>query len=85
MGLSSAAKTLTQEMYDQSINYGGAFLYMAYEPRNPGWDVKKDGTPTTYTVKLDQRYIDPLIGDYIEGEVTLSPVSGNTLLIKPSF
>ena len=195
MGLSSAAKALTQEMYDQSINYGGAFLYMAYEPRNPGWDVKKDGTgpvvrgtcispffhlpsvgpewtpegghtykfgapyifnlplgkplesptpgdldairykdtnvfmrkyenglvlinptyndsrrrfkgqegridqdldanyvpngpigtPTTYTVKLDQRYIDPLKGDYIEGEVTLPPVSGKILLIKPSL
>ena len=44
MDLSSAAKALTQEMYDQSINYGGAALYMAYEPKKEDWDPKKDGT-----------------------------------------
>lgn len=195
MGLSVAHKALSQQMYDEAINYGGAFLYMAYEPKKEGWDIKKDGTgpvirtssispffklpsvgptwtpeggytyklglpyifylplgkplesptpgdldairykdtnvfmrkyenglvlinptyddsrqrfkgqegridqdldadyvpqgsisiPTTYTVKLDQRYIDPLTGRYVEGEITMPPVSGKILLIKPSL
>lgn len=42
-------------------------------------------TPTTYTVKLGQRYIDPLTGDYVAGEITMEPASGRILLIKPSI
>jgi len=195
MGVSGPHKALTQEMYDQDLNYSGAFLYMAYEPKPEDWDIKKDGTgpvirssyispffhldsvgpawtpengmthkfglpyifylplgkplesptpgdleairykdtnvfmrkyenglvlinptyadsrvrhkgqegridqdlevgyvpqgsisvPTAYTVKLDRRYIDPLAGDYVEGEITMPPVSGKILLIKPSL
>ncbi len=39
----------------------------------------------TYTVKLDRRYIDPLTGDYIEGEITMPPVTGKILLKEPSL
>jgi len=41
--------------------------------------------PTTYTVKLDRRYIDPVSGEYVEGEITMPPISGKLLLIKPSL
>jgi len=41
--------------------------------------------PTTYTVKLDRRYIDPLTGDYVEGEITMPPISGKILLKEPSL
>ena len=54
-------------------------LDVGYEPHG------SIGVPTTYTVKLDRRYIDPLTGDYVEGEVNLPPVSGKILLIKPSL
>jgi len=52
---------------------------VGYEPHGP------ISTPTTYTVKLDRRYIDPLTVDYIEGEVTPPPVSGKILHINPSL
>jgi hypothetical protein len=195
MGFSGPSKALTQEMYNEELNYSGAFLYMAYEPKPEGWDFKKDGTgpvirssyispffhldsvgpewkpeggqtykiglpyvfylplgkplesptpgdleairykdtnvfmrkyenglvlinptyndtrkrlkgqearidqdldtdyiphgpintPTTYTVKLDRRYTDPLTGNYVHGEIKMPPVSGKILLIEPSL
>jgi len=43
------------------------------------------GTPTPYTVKLDRRYIDSLTGEIVEGAITMPPLSGKILLIKPSI
>jgi hypothetical protein len=54
-------------------------LDVDYEPLGP------INTPTTYPVKLDQRYIDPVACDYVEGEITMPPASGRILLIKPSL
>jgi hypothetical protein len=54
-------------------------------------DIGKDGgdgalgTPTSYTVKLNRRYIDSLTGEYVEGTITMPPLSGKILLIKPSM
>jgi hypothetical protein len=53
-------------------------------------DIGKDGgkgplsKPSSYTVKLDRRYIDSLTGEYVEGTITMPPLSGKILLIKPS-
>ena len=51
-----------------------------------GFDAPDDSlsVPTIYTVKLDQRYIDPLIGDYVKGEIVMPLASGKILLKKPS-
>jgi len=53
-------------------------------------DVGEDGEgplskPTSYTVNLDRRYIDPHTGTYIEGEIVLPPLSGKILLVNPSL
>ena len=41
--------------------------------------------PSSYTVKLDRRYIDSLTGEYVEGTITMPPLSGKILLIKPTI
>jgi hypothetical protein len=53
-------------------------------------DVGSDGDgplsePSSYTVEIDRRYIDPQTGDYVEGTITLPPLSGKILLIDPSL
>ncbi len=52
-----------------------------------GFDAPDDplSIPTTYTVQLDGRYIDPLTAEYVEGEITVPPVTGKILLIEPSI
>jgi hypothetical protein len=41
--------------------------------------------PETYTVELDQRYIDPDTGDFVEGTIEMPAATGKILLIEPSL
>ena len=51
-------------------------------------DIGKDsgdvalGTPTSYTVKLDRRYIDSLTGEYVEDTITMPPLTTTLRRLK---